>query len=149
MTQARSPVRPFGRISAVLALACLIGVGGCWKPSSASLKVAAQGWRQAALKKAWRDKKLALSACAFAQEQVRARLKTPATAKFSSCYFSKDNAVSWDPTREFFKIEGPVDAQNSFGAKLRSSFVATVRRIVMSEAETRWTTVDISIGHVP
>jgi len=149
MTEAPSPAQQFRRIATVLGLACLIGVGGCWKPSSASLKVAAQGRRQAALKHAWRDKKLALSACAFAQEQVRARLKTPSTARFSSCYFSKDNAVSWDPTREFFKIEGPVDAQNGFGFKLRSSFVATVRRIVMSEADSRWTTVSISIGHVP
>mgnify|MGYP001762475756 CR=1 FL=1 len=57
-------------------------------------------------------------------------LKAPATAEFAS--IDDIEAVSLDltepdgPTKKEFKILGYVDAQNSFGAKLRNTFSCDV-----------------------
>ena len=56
---------------------------------------------------------------------VEQKLKSPSTAKFPS-YGGKDvNFTEYDDT---FIITSYVDAQNSFGAKVRSSFVATLKK---------------------
>lgn len=55
----------------------------------------------------------------IAQDAVKARLKAPSTANFDNWKVlkSKDGTVL---------ITGTVDAQNSFGAKIRNSFMVTV-----------------------
>jgi len=50
-----------------------------------------------------------------AKNAVRDQLKAPSTAKFSSVWASKNNDGTW-------VVKGYVDAQNSFGATIRSSF---------------------------
>jgi len=53
------------------------------------------------------------------QEWVRAKLKAPSTAKFSETS-SRGGPVSWT-------VQGYVDAENSFGAMLRSSWTCSIR----------------------
>lgn len=56
-------------------------------------------------------------AWAVAQKQVKDNLKAPSTAKFAKY---ADMPVSKSGSN--FKVEGYVDAENSFGAKIRSNF---------------------------
>lgn len=62
-----------------------------------------------------------MHARSMAHEFVRRRLKAPATAKF----------VAYDNISRFtgscdFTVEGDVDAQNSFGATIRSHYIVTL-----------------------
>ena len=65
----------------------------------------------------------AITAWVMAQEFVEGRLKTPSKAKFPM-YDSKKIHHIGDGR---YKIASYVDSQNSFGAKLRSSFSCVVR----------------------
>lgn len=53
------------------------------------------------------------------QEQVKERLKSPSTADFSDVEVSADG--------DLYTVSGVVDAENSFGAKTRSSWTCTAR----------------------
>lgn len=55
----------------------------------------------------------------IAQDAVKKKLKAPATADFDNLKVLKDKSGS-------VLITGTVDAQNSFGAKIRNSFMVTV-----------------------
>lgn len=63
------------------------------------------------------------SACLMAQQFVERRLKAPSTAKFASC---GDAKVTNDGYREHAVIV-VVDAQNSFGAMIRSSYAVKLK----------------------
>lgn len=66
----------------------------------------------------------AQDACLVAQKMVTNRLKSPTTAEFSSCYsYDHDKAV---PIGGTVLITGTVDSENGFGAKVRSSWSATM-----------------------
>lgn len=65
-----------------------------------------------------------------AQEFIKDTLKAPGTAKFSS--FS-ESRVTYDASDDSYFVRGWVDAQNSFGATLRSNYICTVRN---TEGET-------------
>ncbi len=64
----------------------------------------------------------------MAQDFVRAQLKAPATADFGgiSDYQDPDQCVS--RTGNEFLVTGWVDAENSFGAKIRNDFVVRMIR---------------------
>lgn len=53
----------------------------------------------------------------YCEDQIREQLKAPSTAKFDS-----DSIDSTSP----FTVSGSVDAENSFGATIRSDFQCTV-----------------------
>lgn len=59
------------------------------------------------------------------EEFVPKRLKAPSTAKFSGVTVTSDGDV--------YTVAGSVDAQNTFGAMIRSSFTCVVR-----DADTQW-----------
>lgn len=68
---------------------------------------------------------LPMNACIAAERAIRDRLKAPSTAKFPGCWdyetrISRDEQTVW--------VIGHVDAQNSFGAMIRSKFVVQMRR---------------------
>ena len=65
-----------------------------------------------------------LNAYVMAQEFVKDRLKSPATAKWPG-NFIEDTEYLGNDTH--YKITSCVDAQNSFGAFLRSYFVCVIR----------------------
>lgn len=60
----------------------------------------------------------AISAC---ENSVKAQLKAPSTAKFSGERYT-DNDPGW-------YVTGSVDAQNSFGAAIRSSFSCNLTHV--------------------
>ena len=60
-------------------------------------------------------------ACLAAQEMIRERLVSPATAKFQPC---RDQQVTHSGTE--WRVTGYVDSQNRFGATIRSSYTATL-----------------------
>lgn len=57
-------------------------------------------------------------------EQVKNTLKAPSTAKFPSIIATEENVRNIGYLK--YEISSYVDAQNSFGAKLRKNFVCTV-----------------------
>ena len=70
-----------------------------------------------------RDNKV--DAWVLTKHAVEQKLKSPSTAKFPS-YGGKD--VKFTEYDDTCIITSYVDAQNSFGAKVRSSFVATLKK---------------------
>jgi hypothetical protein len=66
------------------------------------------------------DSSAATTQIAACRDKVKAQLKAPATAQFS------EEAVSKQPTGEFYEVNGVVDAQNGFGALLRQRYRCTV-----------------------
>lgn len=57
----------------------------------------------------------------FCQEEIRDRLKTPASAKFS------DATVDPEEGSTVYRVSGAVDAQNGFGAMVRGNYRCTLR----------------------
>lgn len=58
-----------------------------------------------------------------AQQEVKAMLKAPSTAKFP--WGSADN-ILYSPERKAFDVISYVDAENSYGAMIRTNYVCTV-----------------------
>lgn len=67
------------------------------------------------------------AACYMAQKFVGDRLKAPSTADFESCSRAKVVPTTKGEPGTCYTVVSYVDSQNSFGAKLRSEFVAVVR----------------------
>lgn len=88
---------------------------------AAKLRVKAEEKRQMEAKRLEHDLPFAL--CYYAEEAVKASLKSPASAKFSSCV---ENEVRGDETKGTYWVKGHVDAQNSFGALLRSRYIVRI-----------------------
>ncbi|HHL2713000.1 TPA: DNA translocase FtsK [Yersinia enterocolitica] len=64
-----------------------------------------------------------ISAYVYSKDLIAKSLKSPSTAKFSS--YSDTNVRSYGECN--FAIDGYVDAQNSFGAVIRTRFNASIR----------------------
>src|SRR5215469_5411499 len=58
---------------------------------------------------------------------IKDRLKAPSTAKFSDWVWDKDKIGVSGSAESGYVVRGWVDAQNSFGAKLRSKWVCHLR----------------------
>lgn len=72
---------------------------------------------------------------------VKERLKAPSTAKFRD-FYQDDGEVQVDRNTDgTYTVTSTVDAQNSFGAKLRSTFTCTVH----PTGKDTWLLDDISI----
>jgi len=70
-------------------------------------------------------------ACKFAKNEISLQLKSPSTAKFSACIT--------EPSKQYlgrFIATGDVDAQNSFGAMIRSPYVCKVTTLGKTEFDT-------------
>lgn len=71
----------------------------------------------------------ASDACFMAQEFVKQRLKAPSTADFSNC-INDDGSVPVDKNDDGgWTAAGYVDSQNSFGAKIRSTYVVKLHHV--------------------
>lgn len=86
-----------------------------------------------------------VSACHEAQRRVKSRLKAPASAEFPGCVLGlgeyRFNIVRVGREVE---VDGYVDAQNSFGAKLRQRF--RVRLHSSSDlADPNWDRADVTL----
>ncbi len=92
------------------------------------------------------------SSMAFIQCQafVKERLKAPSTADFGG-YLESNGMHDPDanPVGSIYKVASYVDAQNSFGAKLRSTFICTERWNGQDDADIRnWTMEELTFDGV-
>lgn len=73
--------------------------------------------------------KLRWNACYAAQQKIKSALKAPSTADFPNCY-EADSEAHVDPSDVgpgAYTVATYVDAQNSFGAKLRGYYSCASR----------------------
>jgi hypothetical protein len=71
------------------------------------------------------------AAWVMAQKFVKDGLKAPATADFGSVFgdYQNSNDIVTDLGRGKFRVVAWVDAQNSFGAKIRNHFVCELENV--------------------
>lgn len=62
----------------------------------------------------------------LAKDVVKSQLKSPSSAKFPFSYADED--VSIMKSGNTYTVKAWVDAENSFGAKLRSDFTVTITK---------------------
>lgn len=75
-------------------------------------------------------------ACIMAQDFMEDQLKAPATAKFARC--SRDSAT-FEGDGEFI-VTSYVDAQNGFGAMIRTTFVMRVKSV----GDDKWKMLEVA-----
>ena len=82
----------------------------------------------------------------MAQQFVEERLKSPSTAEWGSIwdgtYQDPDDCVT-DLGGGKYRVRGWVDAQNSFGAKVRTDFVLTMQT---DDGGKSWKLLDINVA---
>jgi hypothetical protein len=83
---------------------------------------------------------LDLGAFDVCKQFVRDRLKAPGSASFRN-FFEDDGEVSVTHLGDEYTVVSSVDAQNSFGASLRSNFRCTVTHVSGSS----WRLVDLAM----
>jgi len=78
-------------------------------------------WIETNKRKGPSDRELQTAAFIHSQQPVKQRLRAPSTAEFPSFYFQiyRDG--------DTFTVRSHVDAQNSFGAKLRKQYICTLK----------------------
>lgn len=83
----------------------------------------------------------AASACAMAEKFVKENgLKAPATADFGPCAENDSDTVSHVGEGEYI-VSSYVDAQNSFGAQIRTRYVARLKY----EGDRAWRLLDLQM----
>jgi hypothetical protein len=75
-----------------------------------------------------------------AQEYVRANLKAPASATFPYYDSGSVTRVAGDQKGAMFDVISYVDSQNSFGAKIRTSFKCSIVRVY---ANSSWVLAEL------
>lgn len=86
-------------------------------------------------------------ACVAAVNAIMTRLKAPSSASFPSCYSEADQyEIHANPDRSVISIIGHVDAQNSFGAKLRKQYVVFFNTNGNAESYAGWSIQKIAIN---
>ena len=79
-----------------------------------------------------------LEACGWCQVEVKKELKAPASARFPSC----NRAVIRKVAEGVYEVKSYVDAQNSFGATIRTAYVCRVRY----RGDHLWTLQELAFG---
>jgi len=79
-----------------------------------------------------------ISAYTMAEQFVQKQLKAPTTAKFP---YSNDAEINYDETTKVWTIKSYVDAQNSFGAMIRTTYTAKVKYL----GDDKWGLVNIEM----
>lgn len=75
------------------------------------------------------------------QDAVRARLRSPSTAKFPGPFTENPQDVVRFMVDSSYRMLSYVDAQNAFGGTLRSNFICTFRQA----ADGRWLLEDLAM----
>lgn len=76
----------------------------------------------------WTEKDNSLLAYSVIEEYVEGRLKSPATANFPGVFDGKAGHIT-RLAENSYKIISYVDAQNSFGATIRTNFSGKIKQI--------------------
>lgn len=82
------------------------------------------------------------SALLMANEFVKKTLKAPSTAKFPTMWDAQGVRVMPLASKDHYMVEAYVDAQNSFGARLRKTYTAQVRQ----HADRSWSCVSLKVN---
>ena len=67
-------------------------------------------------------KDLSIDACFMSHQFVEERLKSPSSAKFQNCYYAQVLKEG-----DVYIVYTYVESQNSFGAQIRTKYIASVR----------------------
>jgi hypothetical protein len=118
----------------------------CWRISRAALAAVLLAFQRVSFEESKEAKEDKDQVMAFIQckNLVRDRLKAPSTAKFPLIERTVTKTSDGD-----YQVLSYVDAQNSFGAQIRSNYVCTIKRSNPEgdRADPRsWTLVDVSIN---
>ena len=81
-----------------------------------------------------------VAAYVMSQSYIRSQLKSPSTAKFPYVTKVQSKAVG----DCMFRINAYVDAQNSFGATLRTRYTALMRH---TPSTNSWVPVELNLGN--
>jgi len=66
----------------------------------------------------------------MSQGFVKKRLKSPGSAEFPSMAWDKtDIRISFDRSTGLYTVRAWVDAQNSFGAKIRTNYIVVLKEV--------------------
>jgi hypothetical protein len=74
------------------------------------------------------------------EDFVKQRLKSPSTAEFPGVFDGKLDHVT-DLENQTYRIVSYVDAQNSFGAKIRTKFIGEIKQT----SADRWQLISLDI----
>jgi len=89
---------------------------------------------------AWKTKDNKIMAYIMMERFVKRRLKAPSTAKFPSVFDGQlDHVTSLGGQK--YRIVSYVDAQNSFGAKIRVRFVGVIQQI----SDDEWQLISLDL----
>ena len=102
------------------------------------LLVLCSGPKPAARATATPDTGDSLEACGWCQVEVKGELKAPASAKFPSCNRASIHKVA----ESVYEVKSYVDAQNSFGAMVRTGYVCQVKY----QGDHLWTLQNLAFG---
>jgi len=86
------------------------------------------------------------SAGIAAQHFVKQQLLCPRTAKFQDGWLREGQRFYVIDEGQRCKVMGRVDAQNAFGAMMRSNYQVVLRRVKAGSSLDCWEPVDISVG---
>jgi len=86
---------------------------------------------------AWKKEDNSFAAYIMTEDWVKERLKSPSTAKFPD----EKNEHTFKIDAHRYKIISYVDAQNSFGASIRTKFIAEVEQV----NENKWILISLEI----
>jgi len=81
----------------------------------------------------WRQEDNSIMAYIMMEDFVKDRLKSPSTAEFPGVWDGRNEHIS-KAGAQTYKINSYVDAQNSFGASIRTRFTGTIKQI----SKDRW-----------
>jgi hypothetical protein len=79
-----------------------------------------------------------IEAYTMAEQFVQKRLKAPSTAKFP---YSSEATIDYDSGTKEWTVNSYVDAQNSFGAMMRTNYTVKVKYL----GDDKWSLLDINM----
>jgi hypothetical protein len=82
-----------------------------------------------------------------ASERCYRTLRAPSTAEFPGCGWSiGEYEIRGNRDKTVFSVVGYVDAQNSFGAKLRNRFAVSLKKAKSGDDLTGWSVAKVAIA---
>jgi len=139
-----------------IVVVCLVGgltvwtVNGCLKMSEearqreAARQAAMTPEQRVAEQQAKQDQTIATQSIFWAQRAVKQKLKSPATAKFPGEILHRDEYQVQKLPDDVWRVRSWVDAQNSFGALIRSRWTAELK-LSGDPFTGNWQTVKVEI----
>ncbi len=137
-------IKVLGLLVCFVALLAICGEDDPPAPAPAAQKISAEA--KAAQDAQAKRERLGFEACDRAQDAVKGRLKAPATAEFPGCFLNmSEYQIRGDEQMNKIIVLGHVDAQNSFGALLRTQFGVEFERLEGPGGDDTWRVVSVAL----